>query len=286
MKNPLQRLTAIARHFRALYRYPPGHFYSPLPDTHAIASASATDSLAGIDLRTERQRALLHELAAYYPSMPFSHTPEAHLRYSFANPFFCEGDATLLHLMLRHFQPQRVIEVGSGHSSAVMLDTAEQFGQLTDFTFIEPYPERLYSLIRDSDTENTTILERSVQAVPLETFQNLTANDILFIDSSHVAKYQSDVNYLFFEVLPNLQKDVLIHIHDIFYPFEYPEAWLMRGRAWNEAYLLRAFLQFNTAFEIVLFNDYIVREDSEWFRQHMPLCLKNPGGSLWLRKVQ
>ncbi|HEX6383406.1 MAG TPA: class I SAM-dependent methyltransferase, partial [Anaerolineae bacterium] len=128
------------------------------------------------------------------------------------------------------------------------------------------------------------IIARPLQDVSLDRFSALTAGDILFIDSTHVAKIGSDVNYLFFEILPALAPGVYVHIHDILYPFEYPAAWVYEGRAWNEAYLLHAFLQYNPTFSIQFFNTYLERVHEPWFRQEMPLCLKDPGGSIWLRK--
>src|SRR5690606_17050723 len=110
------------------------------------------------------------------------------------------------------------------------------------------------------------------------------ANDILFIDSTHVSKINSDVNYIFFEILPRLASGVYIHFHDIFFPFEYPKAWVYEGRAWNEAYILRAFLQYNNAFSVVLMNTFMDQFHKSFFREHMPLCLINPGGSIWIRK--
>jgi hypothetical protein len=111
----------------------------------------------------------------------------------------------------------------------------------------------------------------------------LKANDILFIDSTHVSKTNSDVNYLFFEILPRLQTGVLVHIHDIFFPFDYPREWILEGRSWNEAYLLRAFLQYNPRFEIVLFNDYLQTLHWDSFARLLPRFSKDGGGSVWLQ---
>ena len=107
--------------------------------------------------------------------------------------------------------------------------------------------------------------------------------DILFIDSSHVAKIGSDVVYLMTEVLPQLRPGVLVHFHDVFWPFEYPEEWVQEGRAWNETYMLKAFLQFNERFRILLFCSYLALHHRAVLEQHLPLALKNSGGSLWLR---
>ena len=118
-------------------------------------------------------------------------------------------------------------------------------------------------------------------------------NDILFVDSSHVAKTQSDVVHLLFKILPSLNKGVIIHFHDILWPFEYPRLWLDDGRAWNEAYFLRAFLQFNSAFRILYFNSMMENRLSDFLRSTMPLAMKTPSSrltpgntSLWIRKVQ
>jgi hypothetical protein len=141
-------------------------------------------------------------------------------------------------------------------------------------------------LLTPADAKQITLLETPLQEVPLSTFEALEANDILFIDSTHVCKTGSDVNRLIFEILPRLQAGVYIHIHDMFYPFEYPKSWVLEGRAWNELYLVRAFLQNNDTFEIAAFNNYLTLMHRDWFQQHMPLCLKNTGGSLWLRKCR
>jgi len=108
---------------------------------------------------------------------------------------------------------------------------------------------------------------------------------VLFIDSSHVSKVGSDVNHILFNILPALRPSVRVHFHDVFYPFEYPENWIVNGRSWTEAYLLHAFLQFNDTFEIELFPNYLTRFHQDFFKQRMPLCLKDPGGSIWLRKI-
>jgi hypothetical protein len=159
------------------------------------------------------------------------------------------------------------------------------FGGNIACTFIEPYPKLLHTLVRESDFERIEILETRIQDTPLERFRALEPNDILFIDSTHVAKVGSDVNYIFSDILPILRPGVYVHFHDIFYPFEYPKEWIYEGRAWNEAYLLRAFLAFNGAYEIVLFNTFLERFHRERFARMMPLCLKNEGGSIWLRRT-
>lgn len=275
--------------------YPPGHFHSPLPTREEVASVrhraftvpEGPEPIGGVDLRERAQLKLYASLVPYYADMPFTEAPTPGLRYHFGNDFFAHTDAFVLYAMLRHFKPKRVVEAGSGFSSCVMLDTDERFlGGTTRFTFIEPYPERLLSNIRPEDRSRCAIIPDMAQNVPLETYASLETGDVLFIDSSHVAKIGSDVLHFVFEVFPALQPGVIIHIHDIFHPFEYPQSWYALGRAWNEAYLVRAFLQYNTAFEVLLFNSFLTGRHGAMFEKHTPVCLRNTGGSLWLRKTR
>jgi len=136
--------------------------------------------------------------------------------------------------MIRHLSPKRFIEVGSGYSSCVVLDINELFfDNRISLTFIEPHTELLFSLIKESDKETSKIIPTDLQDVGLEVLSELCPEDILFIDSTHVSKIGSDVNHIFFEILPRLARGVYIHFHDVFYPFEYPKEWIYEGRAWN-----------------------------------------------------
>ena len=143
----------------------------------------------------------------------------------------------------------------------------------------------MLSLLKPGDAERVTILRERVQDVGLEPFLALDRDDILFIDSSHTVKVGSDVNHLLGDVLPRLRPGVYVHVHDIFYPFEYPESWVVGGRAWNEAYALRAFLAFNDTFEIVLFTSFLETFHKDTLERDMPLSVLNHGGSIWLRRV-
>ena len=168
-----------------------------------------------------------------------------------------------------------------------MLDTNDiYFDHSIKLTFIEPYPERLYSLFKPGDFENHTTIVSNLQDTSLDRYKELNENDILFIDSTHVSKANSDVNKIFFEILPILKKGVLVHFHDIFYPFEYPKEWVLgwKGFGWNEDYVLRAFLMYNGQFKIRMFNTFLEHFHEDWFKQNMPDCLKNTGGSIWLQK--
>jgi hypothetical protein len=275
-----------------LHFAPPGHYYSPIPDLEFIDRHRnrlfdrQVRSVPGIDLRTEQQLALLEEFAHYYADLPFKAEQSPDRRYYFENDFFKHGDAIALYSMLRHLRPRRVIEAGSGFSSAVMLDTNDLFlSGAVAFTFIEPASARLMSLLTDEDKKRCEIITSPIQDVPLELFALLEPNDVLFIDSSHVASIGSDVVHLLTHVLPALEKGVVVHFHDVFWPFEYPEEWIRQGRAWNEVYMLKAFLQFNASFEILLFNSYLAVHYRNELERRAPLAMKTPACSIWIRKI-
>lgn len=278
---------------------PPGHFYSPIPsieeirrDAEKVFSTSCRQ-LGGIDLNENGQLAILGELQKYYAEQPFTEHKQAGLRYYFENPAFSYCDAVILYCILRYTRPARVIEVGSGYSSCALLDTNEFFfGNSIACTFIEPYPQLLTSLLKDGDDSRITVVAKNLQDVELSVFSELSAGDVLFVDSSHVSKTNSDVNYVFFEILPRLSRGVYVHFHDIFYPFEYPREWVYQGRAWNEAYTLRAFLQYNETFTIQVFNSFLEQFYRDRIAGEMPLCaryakqsmIQTSAQSIWLKK--
>jgi predicted O-methyltransferase YrrM len=271
---------------------PPGHFYSPIPDLEQVRQQEdiifgrVPRSIAGIDLNEQEQLSLLREFKGYYDELPFKSEKSADLRYYFENPSYSYSDGIFLYCMLRHAKPSRIIEIGSGHSTCLMLDTSEQFlGEATKIACIEPFPDLLLSLIRPGDGDRITLIAKKVQDVELSVFEALNANDILFIDSTHVSKIHSDVNRIFFDVLPRLNSGVYIHFHDVFYPFEYPKEWIYEGRVWNESYMLRSFLEFNSSFEIIFFNTFMEHFHQTTFERNMPLCMRNTGGSIWIRKT-
>jgi predicted O-methyltransferase YrrM len=271
--------------------FPAGHFYSPIPDPRTVITErdglpQDTLSCPGVKLNSAGQLKVLEELSEHYSDLPFSDSPAEALRYYFDNPYFRHGDGIVLYGMLRRLRPSQVIEIGSGFSSALMLDIADHSPDWNPhFTFVEPYPARLRGLLTAEDEARCRIIGKKAQQLDLDIFASLAAGDILFIDSSHVAKAGSDVNHLFFRILPMLKPGVVIHFHDVFWPFEYPDDWLLGGNAWNEAYLLRAFLQYNSEFQIEYFNAYMGTVHREAVASSMPLCLENLGGSIWLRRL-
>ena len=271
---------------------PVGHYYSPIPDMKEVEEKVEKfdfnpSNLAGINLNTETQLNLLESFIDYYKEQPFTRFKSWNNRYYFENDYYLYTDALFLYSMIRHLKPSKIIEIGSGFSSAVTLDTNENFfNNNIKCTFIEPYPDRLQSILKENDYKNTEIMPCKLQDVDLSVFKELKENDILFIDSTHVSKTFSDVNKILFDILPNLKKGVYIHFHDIFYPFEYIKNWLLENRAWNESYLLRAFLQYNNSFEIQLFSDYLAKAHKDILFKNMPLCANNTGGNIWIKKVK
>jgi hypothetical protein len=294
---------SLDRYLRRRYQgdekepHPRGHFYSPLPDVATVRSQAEAlfrkdfDAIPGINLREQFQKALLEELASFYQDFDWPEQRSSDRRYYSDNIMFGLGSAFSLYAMMRHFRPKRIIEVGSGFSSAIMLDTSERFcnGEV-GFSFIEPFNDRLLSLLREEDLKRCRIVKDIVQNVDLPTFKRLERNDILFVDSSHVSKIGSDVNFIFNYVLPEVQSGVIVHVHDIYWPFEYPKSWIVDSLwAWNEAYLLRAFLQYNEQFEILQFNDFLAYKFRDLLEERTPRVFaklgSSFGSSFWMRKI-
>ena len=286
------RLKTIIEGLDAVQFVPPGHFYSPVPSRGDVEEHLKRQKqkplladLPAIRMDDQTQLNFLGCLETYYPKVPFKAAPTEDLLYHFDNPNYSYTDGIILFCAMNHFRPKRLIEIGSGFSTCAILDTDRlSLGSQTQITSIEPHAELLRSLITRSN-DSITIVEKKLQDAELEVFDQLGAGDILFIDSTHISKVGSDVNYIIFEILPRLNPGVIIQIHDIYLAYEYPDVWLCEGRAWNEAYLLRAFLEYNEHFRILLFVSYMQNAHEEWFREHMPDTLLNKGGCFWMEKV-
>jgi len=272
--------------------FPPGHFYSPIVDLSELERDRARvfdriRDVPDIDFDEAGQLELVEEFRKFYQDLPFEQSQGDINLFYYENPYYSYGDAIILACMLRHAKPKRLIEFGSGFSSCVSLDINRLFlGGKVECTVIDPNPERLESLISSYDYP-VNIIKSRAQDIDLTEISLLTENDIVFIDSTHVTKAGSDVNFHLFEVLPRLAPGVLIHFHDVFYPFEYPESWFFEeNRSWNENYILRAFLMGNVSYQIVFFNDFMRLRHFQIVADAMPLFQRNPGGSLWIRKVR
>jgi predicted O-methyltransferase YrrM len=274
---------------------PPGHFYSPIPDPAAVARRADrifrhdSPEIAGIDMRLPEQMALSERYVAAYRHDYFPREATAGRRYYWRNDYFPFGDAFYVDRFLREETPQRVVEIGSGFSSAVMLDVVDDLRRegrpLPKLDFVEPYPDRLRSLLRPEDYANSKLWEQEVQDVPDELFTRLQAGDLLLIDSSHVLKMGSDLAHLFFHVLPKLARGVVVFLHDVPWPFEYPRAWAEENRAWNEAYALRAFLMYNSTFRIRWMPGLLVAMRLDLARQRARLLADEGGTGVWIERV-
>ncbi|HVT66068.1 MAG TPA: class I SAM-dependent methyltransferase [Mycobacteriales bacterium] len=265
---------------------PPGHYHSPVPALDEVPEdlfGPREDDMPGIDFRVDEQLKLASELAPYAAEIPFRDEAVDGLRYRLSNPFFYKTDGLVYYCLLRHWKPKRIVEVGSGWSTALALDTADRFSDVSPvLTAIDPNPERLRSLVRPGD--RLEIVEAPVQTVDEKVFSQLEAGDILFIDSSHVTKIGSDVNRLFLEIVPRLPVGVRIHVHDMFYP-EYPRQFVHGGMHWNEAYLVRALLTHSSRFRIVWWNAYLAATQLDEVAGRLPGWGNSPSSSLWLEVV-
>ena len=221
------------------YHIRPIHYYEPIPDFRSITTEQITQrrTYPGMDFHWDDQLSLLNQLTSYRDEL-------GTIEFNFANEYFSGLDAAVYYALIRHLKPQRIIEIGGGYSTQLANKALTTNGQGT-LICVEPYPEE--RLVRAN--LNIKIIQKPVEQLDVDFFSCLEDNDILFIDSSHTVKFGSDVCYEFLEILPRLKPGVWIHVHDIFFPHDYPAEWLLNQRlALNEQYLLEAFLTFNEAF--------------------------------------
>jgi hypothetical protein len=214
-------------------------------------------------------------------------------QFYWSNPMFSPLDAVAYYSLIREVKPCRILEVGSGYSTAVAIMAAQQSPHPPEISCIEPYPS---DFLLNNERKLSSLIKRKVQDVDPALFESLEPGDILFIDSSHCSHLNSDLNFLLFEAIPRVKAGVYIHFHDIFLPSEYPRQWLEEiGIMWNEQYLILAFLMFNQSFKMIWSSSVTGAEKSkELYEIFQPLVpdhtafLQNlgpySGGSLWLHK--
>jgi predicted O-methyltransferase YrrM len=240
----------------------------------------------GVDWNCDGQREFIRTILARQDRLVFrtDGSPSDGVYYG-NNGQYPPLDAWILEGLLRHLRPAAMIEVGSGFSSLVAARVnREHLGGEMRLTCIEPYPRDF--LTRGVDGITTLVTEK-VEEVHQSRFAELQAGDVLFIDSSHVVRTGGDVVWLFARILPRLQPGVYVHIHDVFLPGDYPEPWVSDGWGWNETYLVEAFLQFNSAFRIVLGAQWALqnaRADVNLAFPELALCADRGGSSMWLRR--
>jgi predicted O-methyltransferase YrrM len=284
------------RHFAEWQRHgfnlTANHHYSPIPD---LAEASAVldrrSALRGLELNAEAQLRFLEEVCPRYREEYTAFRDGAGGAphdFHFQNGVFERVDAEVLHCMVRHHRPKRMIEVGSGFSTLISAaacarNAAE--GSPCDFVAIEPYPNDLF---RRSVPGLTRLVEQPLQVVDPKRFEDLDAGDILFIDSTHVLKTGSDVALLYLDVIPGLRPGVLVHVHDVFLPDEYPRSWIEQEHVfWNEQYLLQAFLAFNRCYEVLWAGSYLRRDHPQELIRAFPGFSpeRHLPGSFWMRRT-
>jgi len=264
----------------------PVHFYQPIPDTRTLPETlwNQPSKLVGIDVNDAQQLDLLRKefpkFKDEYNQLPATPSGEAP-RFYLNNCLFSGIDALVAYCMVRHFQPRLIIETGSGLSSLLLAQAGAKNNGAT-LICIEPFPQKF---LKEGFPGLDQLIEKKVQDVDLEFFSQLQSGDILFIDSSHTVKIGGDVNYLFLEILPRVKPGVIVHVHDIFLPFDYRRDWVMEEfRFWTEQYLLQAFLTFNSEFEILMANNYLSRYHEADLRATFPTSNSWIGGSFWMRR--
>jgi Methyltransferase domain len=240
------------------------HFYEPIPNLARLAREYSGDArpCTGIDFRfDEAERRLLGLLDRWGGEFVAS---ARRLGFRERNLYYAGVDAALLYCFLRDRKPTRVLEVGQGVSTGIMLaaldDNAGETGVVSSFVTIDPF-DRLED--RSERREVRVDVDRRsapLQAIPPRLWEELGSTDFVFVDSSHVHKFGSDVELLFDQVLPSVPTGVAVHLHDIFSPFHYPRDWYVKEkRFWSEGYHLENFLRFNRAFRVLVPTYYLVR---------------------------
>jgi hypothetical protein len=245
---------------------------SPLPDVAAILEETWQPSeLVGVDLRLPEAWALLEgELAPFLAAFPAD--------FDLGNATYASVDAETLYAMLRWAKPRLVIELGSGASSHLIQAAGAQEHRVFD-----PYPWAANQLAQVDGLQVTPL---RTEEIPVTQFADLTAGDVLFVDTTHTVKTGGDVPRIVLEIFPRLATGVLVHVHDIFLPYDYPRSWVVQLRkAYAEQYLLHAFLAFNDAFDVVLPMHALATSDPERLARLIPSL--RPGitpGAFWLRR--
>ncbi len=250
-------LAIMLNTFRALQRVginvSPNHYYWPIPDVATLATREwpAHSAPVGFDLRIKRQRDFLQTIASQFrQELKFPHVSDGRGGYHYNNGFFEAVDAEMAYCFVRYYKPRRIIEVGGGYSTRIMAAALqlnrEQDDAGGELISIDPFPSRV------SKNHSVRVIAKPVQDVPVDFFESLQDGDILFLDSSHIVSVGSDVVREYLEIVPRLNPGVIVHIHDIFLPSDYPRDAVLRNLCfWSEQYLLQAFLTFNPCFEVL-----------------------------------
>jgi predicted O-methyltransferase YrrM len=270
----------------------PVHYHFPVPDSGRLPDRlwGPADDPPGVDLQEDRQLELLRTLAAGYGE-EYARFPRRNATgargFHLENGHFESVDAEILYALIRHGRPRRFLEIGSGYSTLLALQAGALNGALghpLEIVVWDPYPS---AALRAGTTRTISVRRVPVQEAPPEAFAALEAGDMLFIDSSHVLSTGSDVHRLFLHVIPRLAPGVLVHVHDVFLPAEYPRYWVKnRLRFWNEQYVLQAFLAFNPSFRVVWASHYMALRHPQALAEAIPSYDRRRWpGSFWFVRV-
>jgi Methyltransferase domain len=240
----------------------------------------------GIEWRGEQQLELVAELGRQ-PAMLIPEAPTGDpLEHYAPNPSYGYYDSWAMGAMLRHLRPARMIEAGSGWSTLLAARVNREYLRGTmELTCFDPFP---LDFIREGGAAVARLVERPIERTPLAEFEALAAGDVLFIDSTHSVKTGGDVVFLFGEVIPRLRPGVVVHVHDIFLPLDYPQPWALEGWSWNEQYLVQAFLAFNSEFQILLATNWLAVNYPGAVVRAAPAPAtprRRFGASLWFRRL-
>lgn len=263
------------------------HYYEPQFDFRESKLPLSQDRiLPGIDWNTKEQ---LKILSTFSSSHELSNTPKTRsdtLEFHLNNGSFESGDAEYWYQLIRSIKPKRIIEVGSGHSTlmamkAIRKNREEDSNYQCKHVCIEPYEMPWL------EKTGVSVVRKKIEDVELSFFSELESNDILFIDSSHIIRPQGDVLFEYLELLPTLNKGVIVHVHDIFSPKNYLKRWVEDNVTfWNEQYLLEAFLSHNNSWKIVGALNYLHHNYYENLKLVAPfLTLDREPGSFYIQKV-
>lgn len=265
------------------------HYYEPLVYAEDLRRPLSEErAIPGLDLNVPGQLALLAEFEYANELRRIPLKADDDLAFGYHNGMFESGDAEYLYNVIRHFRPQRIVEIGAGQSTLMMRIAIEANQQEDpsydcDHVCIEPFENAWLERC------GARVIRKPVETCEVSVFQSLGPNDVLFIDSSHVIRPQGDVIYEYLEVLGPLSSGVLIQAHDIFTPRDYPEAWVLKEhRLWNEQYLLEAFLSYNHHFEIIGALNYLWHNYPQEVGAKCPILASEPyrePGSFWFRKL-
>lgn len=268
----------------------PVHYYSPVPDTRAVPATDAPRFDRGVDFALGAAMETARRLAAPHRETfaAIAARPGGEGRFAFPGSAYHPGEAELLYAMIRETRPARIVEIGCGASTLLIAEALADIGAgdpgfACDYTCIEPFPP---DCLRPPPDAVTRLIETGVQAVGDAVFDALGPGDVLFIDSTHVARAGSDVLHEILHVLPRLAPGVLVHLHDVFLPYDYPRDWLTAKRFfWTEQYLLHAWLMDNPRAEVVLPTHLMHRRHGAEMRALFPSLAGagTPPSAFWLR---